>query len=212
MAAPPTFRLDTLVVHLVTRLEATRRAHLDAPDEARAAFARVVEEGAAALARECREVLGDDVQARLLEREAEETFLPRYTRMALAQNDVEARGYGFVVGDGIVARVVATVLALVVATVLARFLPGHLKEVVLGLAALTPVVPELRLWWARRRWNAQLQELADDLGRVQDAAEALPTGVVDAPAFASEPAVAEPAPAEPAPDPVPPARRREEAR
>lgn len=210
MAAPPTFRLDTLAVHLVARLEASRRAHLDAPEEARAAFDRVVTESAAALARECREVLGDDVQARLLEREAHETFLPRYTRMALAQNAIEARGYGFVKGDGIVARAVATVIALVVASVLARVVPGVAKEAVFVLAACTPLVPEIRLWWTRRAWSAQLQELADDLGRLQDAAEALPGEPVAVPESAARPAVVTPNPH--AAVESAPARPREEAR
>jgi hypothetical protein len=172
--APPSFRLDTLSVHLVSRLEATRRAHLDTPDAARAAFARVVEESASALARECRDVLGDEEQARLLERESRETFLPRYTRMALAQNRVEARGFGGPFGDGPFARIVATVLAVAVAAVGARFLPPIAEGLLFLMAAITPVAPELRVAWTRRAWSKELQELADDLGRLQDAAETLP--------------------------------------
>lgn len=169
----PSTRLDTFTVHLVTRLEATRRAHLDDEAAARAAFARVIEEAAHALAAECRDTLGDEAQARLIEREAHETLLPRYTRMALAQNRAESRPYGLL-GDGPVARVIATVAAVLVAAVISRFMPGFMKEGVFVLAALTPIVPEIQLWWVRRSWARQLQELADDMGRVQDAAEALP--------------------------------------
>ncbi|MDP2309714.1 MAG: hypothetical protein Q8P18_27085 [Pseudomonadota bacterium] len=174
MPAPPSYRLDTLSVHLVSRLEATRRAHLDAPDAARAAFARVVQDTAAALARECREMVGDEEQARLLEREATETFLPRYTRMALAQNRIEARGFGGPFGDGPFARIVATVLAVAIAAVGARFLPPVAEGLLFLLAAITPIAPELRVAWTRRAWSRELQELADDLGRLQDAAESLP--------------------------------------
>ncbi len=176
MPAPPSYRLDTLSVHLVSRLEATRRAHLDAPDAARVAFARVVEEAAAALARECREVLGDEEQARLLEREARESFLPRYTRMALAQNRVESKGFGGVLGDGPIARVLATVLAVGFAALLARYLPlpFAVEGLLFLLAGMTPFAPEIRVAWTRRAWSGELQELADDLGRLQDAAETLP--------------------------------------
>lgn len=197
MSAPVTFRLDTLAVHLVARLEATRRAHLDDPAAARDAFARVVGESAAALAQECRDVLGDQVQAAYLEREAHATFLPRYTRMALAQNQIESRGYGFAGSDGPVTRVLATLVAFAFAAFMARFAPGQAKAMLFLLAALTPFVPELRRWWVRRGWTAQLQELADDLGRAQDAAAALP--------------VAEPS-TSPQPEPPPRARAREEAR
>ncbi len=174
MSVPTSFRLDTFAVHLVGRLEATRRAHLKDPEAASAAFARVTHEAAEAMAKECREILGDPSQAVVIEREALETFLPRYTRMAIDQNTVEARGYGGILGDGIVARVVATAIAVVLALALARALPGALKEVPLVLSVFTPILPELRLWWARRSWAGALQELADDLGRVQDAADELP--------------------------------------
>ncbi|MDP2316445.1 MAG: hypothetical protein Q8P41_26345 [Pseudomonadota bacterium] len=200
MPAPPSYRLDTLSVHLVSRLEATRRAHLDAPDAARAAFARVVEEAAGALARECREVMGDEEQARLLEREARETFLPRYTRMALAQNQVEARGFGGPLGDGPFARIVATVIAVAIAATLSRYLPPLAEGLLFLLAAITPVAPELRVAWTRRAWAGQLQELADDLGRLQDAAETLPRTDLEP----LRPAI--PDPTVPDPDATPPAR------
>lgn len=176
MPAPPSYRLDTLSVHLVSRLEATRRAHLDAPDAARAAFARVVNAAANALARECRELIGDEEQARLLEREATETFLPRYTRMALAQNRVEARGFGGPLGEGPFARIGMTVIAVVIAAVSARFLPPIAVALLLLMAAITPIAPEIRVAWTRRVWSKKVQELSDDLGRLQDAAESLPQG------------------------------------
>jgi hypothetical protein len=171
--APTSYRLDTFAVQLIGRLDATRRTHLDDPDAARQAFGRIVTEAASALARECREVVGDEEQARLLEREAVETFLPRYTRMALVQNRTEARGFG-PFGDGPFVRIIATAVAISAATVLARLLPGQNDLLFYFAAALTPIAPEVRVWWSRRAWRAELQELADDLGRVQDAAQALP--------------------------------------
>jgi hypothetical protein len=196
--APPTFRLDTFAVLLIGRLEATRRAHLDDADAARAAFARVVDEGAKALARECREVMGDDAQASLIERESAETFLPRYTRLALAQNKSEAQGFG-PFGDGPFVRILATAVAISLATVLARLTPGPNDVLFYLAAALTPLAPEVRVWWSRRRWRNQLQELADDLGKVQETAETLPR--------AAQPL---PPAAEPEPSALPPRTRRPE--
>ncbi len=209
MSAPSSYRLDTLAVLLVGRLEATRRAHMDNTEAARAAFARVIAEGAEAVAQECREMLGDEVQARLLLREATETFLPRYTRLALAQNQVEARGYGGLLPDGPIGRIVATAIALVVATLSARILhlPVPIEMLIFFAAALTPVAPEIRVAWARRGWRGQLQELADDLGRVQDAAEALPHPTASIAASSAPSATLAPTAS---PEPVPPARRSPE--
>jgi hypothetical protein len=168
---PATWRLDTLAVQLIARLEPARRTHVD-DEKASASFRAVVEEASRALARECRETLGDEAQARRIEREAVETFLPRYTRLALAQNRLE-RGRGLL-ADNVLARVFATALAFLLAVIVSRVIHHWVDLLFFAAAALTPLAPELRTWWARRSYRAQLQELADDLGRIEDAEQALP--------------------------------------
>lgn len=170
---PGSFRLDTLAATLVGRLEAVRRAHLDDPAAAREAIARTTGEVVAALAAECRDTLGDEAQARRLEREGMDTFLPRYTRLALAQNADEARlQRGGVVGQ-VALRVAAAAAGFFMGAVLARVIPGPL-DLLWYLAAPTALFgPELLTSIWRRRFAGQLQELADDLGRVQEAEDRL---------------------------------------
>ncbi|MFZ5480098.1 MAG: hypothetical protein ACOZNI_25255 [Myxococcota bacterium] len=188
---PTAWRLDTLAVQLIDRLEPARRTHVD---EARAADAirAVVSEAALAVARECRETSGDEAQARRIEKEALETFLPRYTRLALAQNAKE-RGGGLL-ADNVLARVFATALAFLLAVIVSRIVHHWVDLLFFAAAALTPLAPELRTWGSRRAYRRQLQELADDMGRIEDAAAALP--------------LAEPTKA-PEPEPPPKARRRD---
>lgn len=170
--APPSFRLDTLAANLIERLEPVRRAHLDDPAAARAAMESTTAEIAKNVAGECRGLLGDDAQATRIERESTGTFLPRYVRLALEQNRAERR-----------AALTPSNL------VLQRFLPlfaGMLAARVMMVLAPGPwdlafnVLPFVALFWpewlgvlARRRYQAELQALADDLGQLQDADERL---------------------------------------
>jgi len=170
---PASFRLDTLAATLVGRLEAVRRAHLDNPQTATEAIARATREVVAALAAECRDALGDEAQARRIEREGIETFLPRYTRLALAQNADEARlSTGGVFGQ-IAFRLAAAAVGFVVGAVLARIVPGPLDLLWYLAAPAALFGPELLTSIWRRRFAGQLQELTDDLGRVQEADDQL---------------------------------------
>jgi hypothetical protein len=177
--APPSYRLDTLAVTLIARLEAVRRAHLTDAVAARAAIARGAGELLGDIAAECRETMGDEAQARRIEREGVETFLPRYTRIALAQNEEEAgAARGGTLGQ-LARRAAAVVSALLVAVILARLFPGPWDA---AFYYLFPPVsfffPELTGHLSRRRYEAELQALADDLGRLQEAEEQVaPAGV-----------------------------------
>lgn len=176
---PPAYRLDTLAALLIARLEPSRRALEGDEAATRATFERLVRDAARAVAEECRETLGDTAQADRLEREAVATFLPRYTRLALAQNAAEARGFGFLFGEGPFARIGATVLALAAAAVLSRVVHHWTSVLFFVAAAFVPFLPEVRTAWSRRGYRARLQELADDMGRIQEAEQELPALTVD---------------------------------
>jgi len=170
--APPSFRLDTLAAALVGRLEASRGAWQGNDEAARAEIARIVEEGATAMARECRDTYGDNQQAHRLQEEALRTFLPRYTRLALEQNLRESRPFRFMAGQ-IAPRLLGVLLAFVVPLVIERRFP-----IVWPLLIVMPLValfwPEIHTFWSRRGYRDELQSLVDDMGRVQDAVELLP--------------------------------------
>lgn len=162
--SPASFRLESLAALLVTRLEASRRAWLDNPELAQTEIRRITAEVAAGMAQECRDVIGDEAQARRLEREAVEQFVPRYTRLALAQNKVESGQE-----RGLVFRIATVVVSVVLAITLER----------LGLwvwlfPLLTLFFPELQTAWSRRAYQGQLQQIVTDLAQVQEASEQIP--------------------------------------
>ncbi len=170
--APPTFALDTLAAHLVARLEASRASWQGDDALARTEIARIVDEGAEAMARECRDTYGDTNQARRIAEETRRTFLPRYTRLALDQNLRESRPFQLVAGT-VVPRLLGVLLALAVAILFERRFP--IAFPLLFVAPITAFLwPEIHTWYTRRGYEKDLQSLVDDMGRVQRAVEALP--------------------------------------
>lgn len=164
---PSDFRLDSVAVHLVERLEGVRRSYLGDPDGAQNAFTRIAKELVGDAAGEASEYVDDPRYPRLLEREILETFLPRYTRLALEHNTVERSGYGAWRGGDPLARIGATVIALVVVTFVTRLVPSPLVAPLWGVALAMPVMPEIRAAWYRLRYRRQLQAAVDDLARIQ---------------------------------------------
>jgi hypothetical protein len=117
-------------------------------------------------------VLGDEAQAHRIETEAVETFLPRYARIALEQNKVERRE-AITPANLVVQRLVPLIFGMFASRLMAVAAPGP-WDIAFFL------VPLLALFWpewlgalARRRYLAELQDIADDLGRLQDADEKL---------------------------------------
>ncbi|MSP56737.1 MAG: hypothetical protein EXR69_14220 [Myxococcales bacterium] len=174
--APASFRLDTLAANLIERLEPVRRAYVDSPEAAREVMLKTTEEIADNVARECRAVMGDEVQARRIETEAVATFLPRYVRLAIEQNRVE-RWEAITPLNVMMQRLIPLLLGLFGAGLMMRLVAGRWDLVFYVIPLLALFWPEWIGAWARRRYRAELQELANDLGQLQDADERLSPGV-----------------------------------
>ena len=165
---PASYQLDTVAANLIERLEGARRTWIDDPEAARAGLTRIAEESVDRAVADYGQVMGADGWGPLLRRELLETFLPRYLRLAVAQNALEAAGFGAWRGGDPVARVVTVVVALALAALARRVMLYHPVTLVFFVAALSsPIMPELRAWHHRRRYQRALQEAVDDLERIQ---------------------------------------------
>jgi hypothetical protein len=165
---PSDFRLDTVSVHLVERLEGARRSYMDRPEEAPPAFLRIAEELVADAASEVREYTDDGEYPAVLRREVLETFLPRYTRLALEHNKLErVRFHAWRAGDPI-ARLVSTGAAVLAAALFSRFFPSVFAAVAWIFVLLVALMPELRAFWYKRLYQRDLQAVVDDMARIHD--------------------------------------------
>ncbi len=180
---PRDFRLDSVAVHLIERLEGTRRSYLDRPEKAREKFARIADDLVGAAAAECREYVEGDEYPQLLHREIHETFLPRYTRLALEHNQLEKSRFGAWRGGDPLFRVGAVAAAVVAAGIVTRAFPSVYVAVIWIFVLAFALMPELRAAWHRRLYQRDLQAIVDDMGRIHDQLDvydASPAPLVDA--------------------------------
>lgn len=165
---PSDFRLDTVSVHLVERLEGARRSYMDRPEEAPPAFLRIAEELVADAASEVQEYADSREYPVVLRREILETFLPRYTRLALEHNALEKRRFGAWRQGDPIARLVTTGAAVFTAALFSRVMPSVFAAVAWMFVLLVALMPELRSLWYKRLYQRDLQAVVDDMARIHD--------------------------------------------
>ena len=166
---PPTpYRLDTVAASLVARIEGARRTWVGDPAAAEAGMQRIAEETLDRVIAEHDEIMAGSQWGGMLRREMMETFLPRYTRLAVAHNELEAAGYGAWRGGDPLARVMATGAMLLVAMTAARLLHHPLTILLFIMALLVPILPEFRAFYHRRQYGRDVQQAVDDMGRIQE--------------------------------------------
>lgn len=176
--ASSSYRLDSVTVTLIERLEGARPTWIGDEAHAREGFRRIVEEHVDSLVAERQEILGPEPEGEAMRREVLETFLPRYTRLAIDHNADEEAGYHAWRRGDPVARVLGTLFAFALVAIFYRAV-HHPAALLLLITALTvPFVPELRRAWYRRRYRALLQETVDDMARIQLSLESRPPALL----------------------------------
>ncbi len=168
----PSYRLDTVAAHLIERLEGARRSYLDRPEELETAGRRIVEVALGEVLSEMAEVFADSIHAEHLRREMAETFLPRWLKLARLQNDLEGTRFDTWRQGDLVFRTVAFIAPLLVAIAATRLLHSPVAALTYLVPVLLPFLPEIRAWQAARRYQRALQEIVDDMERIQKQLEA----------------------------------------
>ena len=169
---PTDYRLDHVVARLIERLEGSRPTFTGQPDKAMAAFERTTREHVEAAIEEFVEVSMVDApapHAAFLRREVNETFLPRYHRLALQMGEKESGGYGFGAAYEPVGRMGMFAVSLFVLWfVLLKmiYLPVVWPLVLLDLSFAT--WPSIAAWLVQRRYRAQLMTIVSDMSRIQE--------------------------------------------
>ena len=172
---PSEYKLDFIVARLIERLEGTRRSYRhENPEGAESAFARIADEHLEAALGEYREVAMSDhpeLHETFIRREVKETFLPRYTRLALEANASEANGFGLGAMGGILGRLLFGLLALGCLLILPK--TGFIKTF-LGLLPFVlalPFLPDLLRFLFQRKHRRELTEIVADMNLIQERIE-----------------------------------------
>lgn len=176
---PASYRIDVVCAKLIERLEGARPTFQGDRAEAESRFRAIAEEQVEGVIAEHDEIMGTPGWGALLRREVMETFLPRYTRLALDHNQTESAGYHAWRRGDPVARIVMTFAALGAASVVYRFTHHPLSLALFVLALAVPFLPEIRRGWYRKRYTDLLQEVVDDMGRIQESLDAAPPRMVE---------------------------------
>lgn len=161
------YRLDTVAAHLTERLEGARRSYLDRPDDLAAAARRIVDEALEEVVSEMNEVMADPAHAERLRHEMIETFLPRWLQVARLQNTLESGRLATWLQPNLAFRLGSFFLPLLFALGATRVLHSPVVALFFVVPFLLPLLPELRTGLDARRYHGALQEIVNDLERIQ---------------------------------------------
>jgi hypothetical protein len=97
----------------------------------------------------------------------QDALLPRYARLAEAENAAAAREYGMWRGGDLVARASFALCGLVLGAIAVAvpWIPVQEKWVPWALFVLGPFLPDAYAWWYRRQHRKRLEALVGDLAR-----------------------------------------------
>lgn len=170
----PSYRLDNIAGQLIERLEGARRTWAGDDEAAHRELEIIARNHLASVVAEHDDLIGTPGWGETLSREITQTFLPRYLRLAVAQNHLESTGYGAWRNGDVIGRFVGGAAALVGWMVIARLVhhPAALAGALLALSV--PFFPDIRRFAGRRRYRRELQSAVDDLARIQTQIERLP--------------------------------------
>src|SRR5438552_9514181 len=165
---PKKYSLAAVAQHLLSLFEVRRPGMARWDSEALERLGREAESALRQMEQQCRELGIDDpphwARARSVVRDA---LLPRYARLAEAENAAAARDYGLWRGGDLIARASFALCWLVLGAIAVAvpWIPVTEKWVPWALFVLGPFVPDAYSWWYRRRYRRRLEALVLDLAR-----------------------------------------------
>jgi hypothetical protein len=161
---PSQYQLPELTAHVVALLE-RRRAAFETWDEK--TEAALLEEAKRALdeaGRQFRELADDPAYWQRTVELLMTVALPRYFRVAKTQHGLEQRKYDLWRGGDFFARAAFALGGLVVGFVVLRTaLPDWLEPIPLAFFIGGPLIPDVQVWLAKRRYAKQLAGLVDEM-------------------------------------------------
>jgi cytochrome P450 len=165
---PQKYSLAAVAQHLLALFEVRRPGVAQWDAEAQERLRGEADSALQQMEKQCRELGVDDPphwqRARAVVRDA---LLPRYGRLAQAENAAAARDYGMWRGGDLLARAVFALTGLVLGAIAVAvpWIPVQEKWVPWALFVLGPFLPDAYSWWYRRSYRKRLEALVADLAR-----------------------------------------------
>lgn len=150
---PDRYRLPHLTAHVLSLLENRREGLTEWNAAAEAKLTDVAREALAEAGRQFAEVADDKAWWAKLEETVLTAVLPRYFKLAKDQHALEQQHYGLWRGGDLISRVAYGGSGLLAALIVWRTaIPDYLEPLPLLFFVLGPLLPDLQVWFAKRKY------------------------------------------------------------
>lgn len=161
---PTRYQLPELTAHVVAALERRREGYAEWNADVEAKLTDEAKGALAEAGRQFAEVADDKPYWQRLEQIVLTAALPRYFKLASAEHQLEKARYGLWRGGDLVSRVAYAAAGLVVAAIVWRTaIPHWIEPLPLAFFLGGPMLPDLQVWFAKRRHAGKLRGLVDDM-------------------------------------------------
>ena len=161
---PTRYQLQELTAHVTAACERRREGFPEWNADVEAKLTLEAKSVLAEAGRQFAEVADDRQYWENLERTVLTAALPRYFQVAKEQHQHEKNKYGLWRGGDLLSRAAYAVIGLVSAGIVVRF--GRsvwLDPLPIAFFIGGPLLPDLQIWFAKRRYAAKLRALVEDM-------------------------------------------------
>lgn len=191
---PDRYRLPQLTAHVLSLLEHRREGFTEWTADAEAKLTEVAREALAEAGRQFAEVADDKAYWAKLEDTVVTAVLPRYFKLAREQHALEQAKYHVWRGGDLISRAAYGGSGLLAALIVWRTaIPDYLEPLPLAFFILGPLLPDLQVWFAKRKYAAQVGAIVEAMAeeaqlreQYRPLMEGLPSPVDERAAGASE--------------------------
>ena len=185
---PTRYQLQELTAHVVAALERRREGFAEWNADVEAKLTLEAKSVLAEAGRQFAEIADDKQYWAQLEHTVLTAALPRYFQVAKEQQQNEKNKYGLWRGGDVISRATYAAIGLMIgAIVLRTAIPDWLEPFPIALFIGGPLLPDLQVWYAKRKYAAKLRVLVNDMREEAAAREQYRPLMEGAPAPIAEP-------------------------
>ncbi len=167
---PSRYRLAELTEHVVALLERRREGFAEWNADTEANLTAAATEALQEAGRQFAEVADDKPYWQRLEQTVLTAVLPRYFQAAKAEHELEKNKFNLWRGGDLISRVAYGAAGLVAAVIVWRTaIPDYLEPLPIAFLIGGPLLPDLQIWFARRRYRKVLGAVIESM-REEDSA------------------------------------------